>query len=65
MREFGLEMGEDIEVVVHDSTADIRYLVPPMRPSGTENLSEDELAQVVTQDSLIGTSVPRGPSRTR
>ncbi|HEY3302303.1 MAG TPA: nitrile hydratase subunit alpha [Candidatus Binatia bacterium] len=54
MREFGLEPGPDVEVRVHDSTADIRYLVLPLRPAGTETLSEQDLAKLVTRDSMIG-----------
>jgi nitrile hydratase subunit alpha len=59
MREFGFEPPEGVEVAVHDSTADIRYMVLPMRPPGTEDMSEEELARLVTRDSLIGVSVPR------
>jgi nitrile hydratase len=59
MREFGFEPPEDVEVVVHDSTADMRYMVLPMRPPGTENMGEEELAGLVTRDSLIGVNVPR------
>jgi nitrile hydratase alpha subunit len=54
MREFGLVLPDDVEVRVHDSTADIRYLVLPLRPEGTEGLSEAELARLVTRDSMIG-----------
>ena len=54
VREFGLELPEDTEVRVWDSTAELRYLVLPERPAGTENLSEDELAALVTRDSMIG-----------
>jgi nitrile hydratase len=54
MREFGLMLPDDVEVRVHDSTADIRYLVLPLRPKGTEGLSEIDLAKLVTRDSLIG-----------
>jgi nitrile hydratase len=54
MREFGLVLPDDVEVRVHDSTADIRYLVLPLRPKGTEGLSEIDLAKLVTRDSLIG-----------
>jgi len=54
MQEFGLELPDDVEVRVHDSTADIRYLVLPMRPEGTEGLSEAELARLVSRDSMIG-----------
>ena len=59
MREFGFELPDDVEVVVHDSTADVRYMVLPMRPAGTEDLSEDELAGLVTRDSLVGVNVPQ------
>jgi nitrile hydratase len=59
MREFGFEPLEEVEVVVHDSTADVRYMVLPMRPPGTEDLDEEELAGLVTRDSLVGVSVPR------
>jgi nitrile hydratase subunit alpha len=54
MREFGLELPEDVEVRVWDSTAEIRYLVLPERPTGTDHLSEDALAALVTRDSMIG-----------
>jgi nitrile hydratase subunit alpha len=63
MREFGSEPPENVEVLVHDSTADMRYMVLPMRPSGTEDISEEELAELVTRDSLIGISTPRAPVR--
>jgi nitrile hydratase subunit alpha len=59
MREFGFEPPEDVEVLVHDSTADVRYMVLPMQPTGTEGLGEQELARLVTRDSLVGVSVPR------
>jgi nitrile hydratase alpha subunit len=58
MREFGLTVPDDVEVRVHDSTADIRYLVLPLRPKGTENLSAAELEKLVTRDSLIGVMDP-------
>jgi nitrile hydratase len=64
MREFGFEPPEGVEVIVHDSTADVRYMVLPMRPTDTEDLSEEELAELVTRDSLVGVNVPRAPSRT-
>ena len=54
MREFGLELPDDVEVRVHDSTADIRYFVLPLRPEGTESLSVTELEKLVTRDSMIG-----------
>ena len=65
MREFGLDLAEDIEVRVHDSTADIRYIVLPLRPAGTENWSASELEKLVTRDSMIGVTdalpaIPQG-----
>jgi nitrile hydratase subunit alpha len=59
MREFGFEPPKGVEVLVHDSTADVRYMVLPMRPPDTENLNEEELAALVTRDSLVGVNVPR------
>ena len=59
MREFGFEPPDGVEVVVHDSTADVRYMVLPMRPPGTEGLDENNLAALVTRDALIGVNVPR------
>ena len=55
LREFGLEIGEDVEIRVWDSTAELRYLVIPERPDGTEGLSEEALAALVTRNSMIGT----------
>ena len=54
LREFGLELGDDVEVRVWDSTAELRYLVLPERPLGSEKLSEDALAALVTRDAMIG-----------
>ena len=54
MREFGLELNQDVQVRGLDSTADLRYLVLPRRPAGTEGLSEEELAKLVSRDSMIG-----------
>jgi nitrile hydratase len=54
LREFGLELAEDVEVRVWDSTAEVRYLVLPERPVGTEKLSEQELAALVTRDAMVG-----------
>ena len=59
MREFGLDVPADVEVRVLDSTADLRYLVLPRRPEGAEGMSEDQLAELVTRDSMIGVSVAR------
>ncbi len=61
MREFGFEPSEGVEVAVYDSTADVRYMVLPMRPSGTGSMDEKDLAALVTRDALIGAGVPRGP----
>ena len=54
LREFGLELAEDVEVRVHDSTAELRYLVLPERPAGSDKLKEEELAALVTRDAMIG-----------
>jgi len=54
MREFGLDLVDDVEVRVHDSTADMRYLILPLRPKGTGGWSEEDLAKLVTRDSMIG-----------
>jgi nitrile hydratase alpha subunit len=62
LAEFGLELGDDVELRVLDSTADIRYLVLPLRPVGSEELSEDELASLVTRDSMIGVAQPVAPA---
>jgi nitrile hydratase len=61
LKEFGLELEPDVEVRVFDSTADMRYLVIPRRPAGTEHMSEEELAQLVTRDSMIGVTRARQP----
>jgi nitrile hydratase subunit alpha len=54
LREFGLELPEDAEIRVWDSTAELRYIVLPERPAGTENMSEESLAELVTRDSMVG-----------
>ena len=61
LKEFGTEVAEDTEVVVLDSTADLRYLVLPDRPAGTGGMSEEELAALVTRDSMIGVSRALAP----
>jgi nitrile hydratase alpha subunit len=61
LAEFGTVIPEDVEIRIHDSTADLRYLVLPLRPAGTEGLTEDELAGLVTRDSMIGVAVVKGP----
>jgi nitrile hydratase subunit alpha len=62
LAEFGLEIPQNVTIRVHDSTADMRYLVLPMRPAGTEGWSEERLAGLVDRDSMIGVAVAKGPS---
>ena len=54
LREFGLELDEDVEVRVWDSTAELRYFVLPERPAGSEHMTEEQLAEIVTRDAMIG-----------
>ena len=61
MREFDLDVGDDVAVRVMDSTADLRYLVLPRRPDGTEHMSEEQLAELVTRDSMIGVAAAKEP----
>jgi nitrile hydratase subunit alpha len=61
LADFGVTLAESQRIEVHDSTAEIRYLVVPMRPPGTEGWLEDKLAELVTRDSMIGTGLPRVP----
>ncbi len=65
LREFGVELPQSTRIRVHDSTADMRYIVLPARPAGTEGLDQDALAQLVTRDSMIGTGLPRQPDLPR
>ena len=62
LAEFGLQIPEATQIRVHDSTADMRYIVLPMRPAGTEGWSEERLATLVNRDSMIGVAVPKGPN---
>ena len=62
LREFGLRLDDEVQVRVHDSTADMRYLVLPMRPAGTQGWSEERLAALVTRDSMIGVALPKTPA---
>jgi len=62
LREFGVSLGDDVEVRVWDSTAEIRYLVIPERPAGTERMSQEELARLVTRDSMVGAEKLRAPA---
>lgn len=61
LREFGVELPADTEIRVWDSSSDIRYIVVPQRPEGTEDMSESELADLVTRESMIGTGLPGLP----
>ena len=61
LAEFGVEVPKDVKVRVHDSTADLRYIVLPMRPKGTKGWSEEQLAAIVTRDCMIGTALPQVP----
>jgi nitrile hydratase len=65
LKEFGLELPDDVEVRVWDSTAEIRYLVLPERPPGTERMTEDELAALVTRDSMVGVAKLKAPQGSR
>ena len=62
--EFGVEVPSGVEVRVHDSTADLRYIVLPMRPPGTDGWSEKKLASIVTRDAMIGTAIPKIAKKT-
>ncbi len=64
LREFGVEISETVSVRVWDSNAELRYLVLPMRPADTEGLNEDELAALVTRDSMIGAGLAKSPDAT-
>jgi nitrile hydratase len=62
LREFGLELAPDVEVRVWDSTAELRYIVLPERPEGTDGMTEEELAELVTRNSMIGTEKAVSPN---
>jgi nitrile hydratase len=61
LADFGVELPESVAIRIWDSTAEVRYLVVPQRPQGSENLSEEQLAELVTRDSMIGTGHPKTP----
>ena len=61
MEKFGTTIPDGTEIRVMDSTADLRYMVLPLRPPGTEGLGADDLARVISRDDLIGVTVPRAP----
>jgi len=58
LREFGTELPADVEVRIHDSTADMRYLVLPRRPEGADSLDEEALGALVSRDAMIGVTLP-------
>ncbi|MCC7368000.1 MAG: nitrile hydratase subunit alpha [Chloroflexi bacterium] len=62
LREFGLELPDDVEVRVWDSSSELRYMVLPERPAGTEHLSEDELVDLISRDSMIGVAKVQAPA---
>ena len=65
LQEFGTEIDEAVQVRVIDSSADYRYLVLPMRPAGTDGMSEEQLAELITQESMIGVSLALAPENVR
>jgi nitrile hydratase len=65
LRDFGVELPAETEIRIWDSTAEMRYLVLPLRPEGAEGWSEEDLARLVTRDSMIGTGVALRPQDIR
>jgi len=65
LREFGVELADDVEIRVWDSSAEQRYIVLPERPAGTDNMNEDQLAELVTRDSMIGVAKIRAPGNSQ
>jgi nitrile hydratase len=65
LKEFGLTLPEDVEIRIWDSTAEVRYMVLPERPAGTESMGEDALGALVTRDAMIGTAKVSPPERAR
>jgi len=65
LADFGVTLPDSTEIRIWDSTAEVRYLVVPRRPAGTQDLAEEQLAALVTRDSMIGTGLPRSPDGTR
>ena len=62
LREFGVDISDDVDIAVHDSNADLRYVIMPMRPAGSEGLGEDALAALITRDSVVGCALPLEPA---
>ena len=65
LREFGVELADEVEIRVWDSSAEQRYIVLPERPAGTEKMNEEQLAELVTRDSMIGVAKVAGPGKSR
>jgi nitrile hydratase len=65
LREFGVELADDVEIRVWDSSAEQRYIVLPERPAGTDHMNEDQLAELVTRDSMIGVAKVVAPGNSR
>jgi nitrile hydratase len=63
LKEFGVTLPEDLEIRIWDSTSEVRYMVLPERPPGTEGMSEAELVELVTRDAMIGTALVKPPAR--
>ena len=63
LKEFGVEISDDTEIRVWDSTAELRYMVLPERPQGTEHMSEKELAEMITRDSMVGVAKIAPPEK--
>jgi nitrile hydratase len=61
LSEMGLDLADDVQITVHDSSSEVRWLVLPERPAGTENLSEEQLAQLVTRDAMVGVAKVAAP----
>ena len=65
LKEFGLELDDSVEVRVWDSNSDVRYMILPKRPDGSENMSEDELVELVSRDSMVGVAQAKSPAQVR
>ncbi|WP_433285870.1 nitrile hydratase subunit alpha [Pseudonocardia sp. CA-142604] len=61
LSEMGLDLADDVQITVHDSSSEVRWLVLPERPAGTENLSEEQLARLVTRDAMVGVAKVEAP----
>jgi nitrile hydratase len=61
LAEMGLDLDDDVEIRVHDSTSEVRWLVLPERPAGTEGMSEDELVPLITRDAMVGVAKVKAP----